>query len=205
MRRLSGRAALTVAAVVAGTLVNVAPAAASGYQPARPLTAIASSDWGNYVTGLFWRDPSDGGAGTNILDSYQSNSNAEDWTVQTDPRCGGQVTTNCPGGSISQDFVGRPIVTIKNNGQGSLCIRTAASTSWQAVMGTCDNGGSQLEPSSAFVQGFDSFVGGYRYYSVAYGLANTTEAALRSYTTADSNLHLSTTIDNATIWVNISS
>ena len=108
------------------------------------------NDWCGTQIALCLRDPSDGGAGTTVVASGQSASGSEDWRIILDTgRCtNAVVTSTCPGGWVSSHFAGSPIVVIKNVGQGTLCIRTAADTQYVAKMGTCDSGN---DISSAFV------------------------------------------------------
>jgi len=149
LRRLSIIAATVLPALfIAGTSANAAPAP----RMTSPRVDFGgANDWCN-PTGfqLCLRDPSDGGAGTTVVASFHSDSNAEDWKLISDTgRCaGGTVTSSCPGGWVSSNFRGFPILVLKNVGQGTLCIRTAATTNFVAKMGTCDSGN---EISSAFV------------------------------------------------------
>jgi hypothetical protein len=56
------------------------------------LTTSDPLDIGNVGSGLYMRDPSDGGTGTEVVTSGLSASNAEDWVVYQDiNRCIGIV------------------------------------------------------------------------------------------------------------------
>jgi hypothetical protein len=134
------------------------------------VTFGGSNDLQDAFSTFFMRDPSDGGEGTSVVASFGSSSDAEDWRLIKDTgRCpGATVSSICPGGWISANFSGSTIVVIKNVGQGTLCVRTAADTNYTAKMGPCDTGpigtGGNNEISSAFILGgppgfeFDSVV-----------------------------------------------
>ena len=144
-------------ALILGTALSAGATGASAMSPLAastptppPVDIGGTNDWCNVQSGLCLRDPSDGGAGTVVESSTRGSSEAEDWKLILDTgRCpNGTVTSSCPGGWVSSHFNGFPLVVIKNVGQGSLCIRTAAGTQFVGVMGTCDSG---QEISSAFV------------------------------------------------------
>jgi hypothetical protein len=143
-------AILLPAFFVAGANANAAPAARVMSRVSLPGT----NDWcvpqTLDQTQLCLRDPSNGGTGTAVLESSPSASNAEDWNVISDSgRCPNSVVTlACPGGWVSSNLLGDTIVVLQNAGQGSLCLRTAA-TQFKAVMGACDENPNP-EISSAF-------------------------------------------------------
>jgi hypothetical protein len=108
-------------------------------------------EWGDDYWGDFWRDPSNGGLNTNILASTGSTSNAEDWSLQANGTCGGTVTSTCPGGWLSANIRGFAIVTLRNIGQGSLCMGIDAANLWLAKMATCDGVNGQHHYDTLFV------------------------------------------------------
>ena len=109
------------------------------------LRATSTFDWKNEFTALCERDPSSGGAGTAVLDSGCSTSNAEDWVAQGNGTCGGTVTRTCPGGWISANLRGDFVITLRNIGQGPLCEGANSDTIWTVTMRTCDGvGGAHL-------------------------------------------------------------
>jgi hypothetical protein len=95
-----------------------------------------------------------------------SSSDSEDWKMILDTgRCANAIVTrSCPGGFISSVYQGSGVqlVVLKNAGQGTLCIRTAADTQYTAKMGPCDSG---QEISSAFVR-VQTGSGEYEFVSV---------------------------------------
>lgn len=96
-------------------------------------------DWCDAHFGGCWRDPSSGGLNTVIQDSLQSNSNAEDWSLQSNNGpCSGTVTATCPGGWLSANARGFSFVTLRNIGQGTLCFGANAQNFWTGKMATCD-------------------------------------------------------------------
>jgi len=148
------------------------------------------------------RDPSDGGYGTHVLNSFLSASNAMDWTVYSDSnRCGGRVNSFCPGGIISQDYQGADIVTICNYGASGGCnsppddcIR-AIPPYWKGVIGACDSGPTDLggngEISSAFVLQSPCSNGQHIcFVSIKYGLDNGAINWLTSYVNQDLDLYV---------------
>ena len=147
-----------------------------------------TNDWCENQSGLCLRDPSDGGTGTSVLASTDTNSNAEDWQLVRDTgRCANAlVTSSCPGGWVSSAFRGFTLVVLKNVGQGTLCIRTPASNGYTAVMGACDeNPGPEI--SSAFVWAqFSSGI--YGFDSVAASNAFSTQEWLTGGTTNNSTV-----------------
>ena len=146
LRRLSIAAAIMLPALfMAGANANAAPARITPR-----VDAVGPGDWCGEQTQLCLRDPSDGGAGTTVLASRKSESDAEDWKLVRDTgRCpDAKVSSSCPGGWISSHYVNATIFVLKNVGQGSLCIRTSAATQYVAKMGACDTGN---ELSSAFL------------------------------------------------------
>lgn len=159
-------AILLPAFFIAGANANAAPAA----RVTVPRVDTGINDLCDGGPGLCLRDPSNGGTGTPVLTSTLSSSNAEDWKMILDTgRCpNGTVTSSCPGGFISSVYGSQhlPLVVLKNVGQGTLCIRTAAGTQYKAEMGTCDSG---QEISSAFVQ---VQIGSGEYEFVSVGASN---------------------------------
>jgi hypothetical protein len=188
-------AAALVAATLAG-LVSVAPAGASiSAQPAA--TALDASspvnlcDAGNF---LCMRDPSDGGTGTHIVTSALNGSNAEEWEIHEDTRCPfGLVSSNCPGGFISQTYGATMplLVVISNYGAAgnsvSDCIKANQASSFKALIGSCDSSGTD-EIASAFVE--LPFDGNFEFVSVSYGNDNSVIEYLTSYHNPDLDLHV---------------
>jgi hypothetical protein len=114
----------------------------AGLLPARlAASGSLSSNWFNWNNYAYpsqcIRDPSGGGAGTTVLNSGCSTSNAEDWEWATSYYCtSGKVTSDCPGGPISTYFLNGALITWRNLalGYSNGCFHTNDSTSWTAVM-----------------------------------------------------------------------
>lgn len=150
LRRLSIILAILLPAFfIAGATANAAPAARVAV-PRVNVSADDLCDEGSFAD-LCLRDPSDGGEGTPVLITTPGSSNAEDWKILRDTgRCANAiVTSSCPGGFVSSVDQGLTLVVLQNVGQGTLCIRAAADTQYDAQMGPCDSG---QEISSAFVE-----------------------------------------------------
>jgi hypothetical protein len=101
-------------------------------------------DLQNDDSGLYMRDPSDGGTGTTVESSAFTTSNSEDWFNQVSATCGGTVTSTCPGGWISANLRGDQINSLKNTGQGSLCLAARAGDNWVAKMRSCGDTSAQF-------------------------------------------------------------
>ncbi len=157
---------------------GLASASVANAATGQPLTGCVTS-FCDQGAGYCMRDPSDGGSGTTVLGSSLSGDNAMKWTVvQDSSRCGGRVQSGCPfnSSSLNTKYNGKQIVVLKQYTTG-LCLRAAASTQWNAEMGTCDTGS---EVSSAFV--FDVLCGGScnAYVSIDMANAYNTDAGLQT-------------------------
>lgn len=119
----------------------------------------ATNDLQNVWFGTYIRDPNNGGLGTDVLASNSTGTNAEDWAFQANGTCGGTVTANCPGGYISSHYRTDFIVTLRNIGQGSLCMGADGQTAWFMQMFTCDGVGGVHHYNNLFVWDQNSFCG----------------------------------------------
>ena len=159
-----------------GTLATVA------MPPDFPVPAASSTDeWQNVRTNNYWRDPSNGGAGTFVLNSAFTTSDAEDWVLQANSRCGFKVNASCPGGWISAHLQGAFVVTLRNVGQGSLCHGVSSSTNWAATMRTCDGAGGASTPSTVYAytaQGCPGSTARATFTSFAWNSTHSTQGVL---------------------------
>lgn len=125
--------------------------------------------------GLCWRDPSDGGPGTPVVNSGYGTDNAREWIMLTDAgRCdNGQVTNTppCPftgGSGLNSEFQNDRIVIVANYGSQANptdCAGSSVSDEMVVKMHTCDYiSGSEL--SSVFIE--EKFADHYRLVSVVW-------------------------------------
>jgi hypothetical protein len=124
----------------------------------------------NDSPGLCWRDPSDGGPGTVVVNSGFGTDQARQWVMVEDGRCNGVLVTNTPpcpftgGSGLNFMFQGDRIVNLLNEGSG-FCAGSSISNQMVVHMHQCDAfTGSEL--SSVFVE--QKFSTHYRLVSVVW-------------------------------------
>ena len=146
----------------------------------RAMRRTSTFDWSNEFTALCERDPSSGGAGTAVLDSTCSTSNAEDWVEQANGTCGGTVTRTCPGGWISANLRGAFVVTSRNIGEGPLCEGANTDTVWTVTMRTCDgvNGQHLIGTLYAWATGGCGTLTDNAFWSFAWNTAHADAGAI---------------------------
>ena len=147
---------------------------------------------------LCWRDPSDGGAGTSVVNSGRGTDQAREWlSIVDESRCSnGQVTNDCPftpGTGLNTKYEGDAIVTIENMGS-HLCAGSSLSDVSSfgvpiVTMHTCDGlQGSEL--SSVFV--LEGFAGHFRLVSVKWSDGGTVSFVVNGDNTNDDGLAVET-------------
>lgn len=167
-------AALAVpATIVAGSL----PASAAGGHASGPharaqlLAAYYSQLCEHDSPNLCWRDPSDGGPGTGVVNSGWGTDNARLWNMFTDSsRCGGHVSNAnacpfTPGGGLNSKYNGDRIVYVQNYGS-SYCAGSSLSDYAFVYMHSCDSVNGVNELATVFVE--EQFSTHFRLVSVVW-------------------------------------
>lgn len=176
MRRITFLIAATCALAPLVALGGIAPSYAGSHASrphatARPALASFGTICENDSPGYCWRDPSDGGLGTPVVNSVPGTDNAREWGFGQDfSRCqnstspdGGFVTNTppCPftgGSGLNALFNGLGIYIIENEGSG-YCAGSSNADQFKVYMHSCDgvNGVSELA-SVVVVQFFSDHV-----------------------------------------------
>jgi hypothetical protein len=180
MRRLAFLIAATCALAPLVAASSAAPSYA-GAHASRSHTAVLGNPPGfaplceKDSPNLCWRDPSDGGPGTPVVNSGNGMDNAREWEMITDThRCGNGKVSNgnacpfTPGSGLNAEFDKDRIVILANYGNQSLptsCAGSSVADQMVVKMHTCDLiDGDEL--SSVFIQ--EDFAGHYRLVSVTW-------------------------------------
>jgi len=175
MRRIAFSIAITCALALLTALGGAAPSYAApparAAQAAAQPSALPLCEFDN-PPGLCWRDPSDGGPGTVVVNSGFGTDAARTWTMFTDhPRCFNGVVTNTPpcpftgGSGLNFKYQNSRIVIVQNFGS-SLCAGSSGSDQMAVKMHACDSILGTTELSSVFVE--QTFPTHFRLISVVW-------------------------------------
>jgi hypothetical protein len=164
--------ALTAVVALNGTAWSYAGAPASGLHAPSQAQVTYKPLCEKDSPGLCWRDPSDGGPGTLVVNSGYGTDNARQWVLADDGRCNNNIyvtsTPPCPftgGSGLNSMFQGRRIVNVLNEGSG-FCAGSSVSNQMVMYMHNCDFAILGGELSTVFV--VEPFSTHYRLVSVVW-------------------------------------
>ena len=141
--------------------------ASTGTQATTGFSPLCEKDSPN----LCWRDPSDGGPGTPVLNSGYGTDNARLWFKFIDTaRCGGFVSNSAacpftPGSGLNARYNNDEIVYVQNLGSDR-CAGSSTADAGFVYMHTCDSVNGASELASVFV--LQQFSTHFRLISVDY-------------------------------------